>query len=243
MKIFTKTSKILFTVALIMTFSTSFTSVHAENDEDDVLYLSNNNSSSDYVGITVDGSYGDWDDKPHTKIQYPWDANNNYHEGALFRDENYVYLHIKMSNKSYTQFNGNNYIFTFDGTPYSFQVEIGELIYQKNKNFSNYLLEVHNQNGYALVENAGGTLTRWENGPNQNADENAFKTRDEWEIKIPLSFFTSNPSAIKTITFYCSNLGPQELIATGTPTLPFVVAGAGLVFASIGLGLSKRKRK
>ena len=99
------------------------------------------------------------------------------------------------------------------------------------------------ENGYALVEDATGVLSQWNNSPNTNANENAPKERDEWEIRIPLSFFSADVETIKEITFFCPNIGKEKLIATGTPTLPFIAAAFGLILAATSIQLSKRKIK
>lgn len=223
MNIKTRVAACIFTISLAFVFSFP---VYAASTES-VVYLTQN-SSPDYVGITIDGNYDDWADKPHTQIQYPWDTGNNYHLGALFRDADNVYLHIKMSPNSYTQFNGYNYKFTVDGkADYVLAVPPDGASIKTGNN----PLVIRRQNGYQIIDGASGFVTRTAGQP------------DEWEIGIPLSFFDKNHhDQIKTISFYCSNIGPQELIATGTPTLPFVIAGAGLIFATAGYGIAKRKR-
>ena len=193
----------------------------------DVIFASDG-TSTDYVGISTDGNYDDWEDKPHSRINYAWDAANSYHLGSLFRDEEYVYLHIAMSPYSYTQFNGYNYGFTVDGVA-QYVVAVppnGQKITDGNNE-----LVIRNQNGYGIINGAAGIVTRLSG------------QSDEWELRIPLSFFSNTPDNVKTIEFYCPNLGPQKLVATGTPTLPFAVAGAGLVFASVGYVMSNRKCK
>ena len=224
MNVIKKIAACMFTISFV--FILSFP-VFAASTED-VLYLSED-SATDYVGITIDGNYDDWADKPHTQIQYSWDIGNNYHLGALFRDAEYVYLHIKMSPTGYTQFNGYNYRFTTDG-----EVNYVLAVPPDGTSISegNTPLVIRRQNGYKIIDGASGFVTRRAGQP------------DEWELSIPLSFFDKNHyDRIRTIAFYCSNLGPQELIATGTPTLPFVIAGAGLVFATAGYKLAKRNRK
>ena len=181
------------------------------------------------VGISIDGTYDDWNDKPHSKIHYAWDADNYFHLGALFRDENYVYLHVKMSDRSYTTFNGYNYCFTVDGIQTFVAVVPPEG--EGYNTDGDTPLVVRAQNGYTLINDAAGVLTRH---PGKS---------DEWEIRIPLSFFTPDPDSVSTIPFYCSNLGPQSLIATGTPTMPFVLAGAGLVIAAGGYAAYRRKNR
>ncbi len=184
-----------------------------------VQYL-DDSTASDYVGITIDGNYSDWDDKPHSKIQYGWDTSNNYHSGALYRDADYVYLHVRMSPTSYTKFNGSDYHFIVDGQDIAVAVVTpeGESIHAGNTN-----LIVRNQNGYTLIPQSSGVLTTTSGEP------------DEWEIKIPLSFFSSSPETIRSIEFYTSNLGPQHLIATGTSTAPYALAGLGFAAAAGGI--------
>lgn len=223
MNINIKFTAFIFTFALV--FAMSFP-VYAASEENVVTLAEA--SVSDYVGITIDGNYDDWADKPHTHIQYPWDSGNNYHLGALFRDAEYVYLHIRMSPNGYSQFNGYNYRFTTDGKEhYVLAVPPdGTSISEGNTS-----LVIRRQNGYTIINGASGVVTRTAGQP------------DEWELRIPLSFFDKNHyDQIRTITFYCSNIGPQELIATGTPTLPFVIAGTGLILATAGYRLAKRKR-
>ena len=223
MNVKAKIAACMFSFALIFVFSFPVYAASTEN----VAALAET-SNSDYVGITIDGNYDDWADKPHTQIQYPWDTGNNYHLGALFRDAEYVYLHVKMSPTGYTQFNGYNYCFTTDG-----KVDYVLAVPPDGTSISEGInpLVIRRQNGYQVINGASGFVTRKAGQP------------DEWELAIPLSFFDKNHyDQIRTITFYCSNIGPQELIATGTPTLPFVIAGAGLVFATAGFRLAKRKR-
>lgn len=216
----------LFASALIAASITNTSSVSFAQDFNGVVDLAQN-ENKDYVSIDIDGNYDDWSDKPHSRIQYEWDTGNKYHKGALFRDKEYVYLHIKMSENSYIKFNGYNYRFRVDAedkyvavvTPNEEQISEG-----------NNRVIVRSQNGYTLINGAEGVVTRPEG------------ESDEWEVKIPLDFFSSDPETIKQISFYCSNLGPQELVATGTPTLPFVVAGTGALVASVAL-FKKRKDK
>ncbi len=180
-------------------------------------------SASDYVEIKIDGIYSDWSDKPSTDIFY---SSGMVHHGALFRDSEYVYLHIQMSPTGYSSFNGSNYCFTVDGK--STYVAV---LPQNNQGivYGNTPLEIRRQNGYKLVEEASGKLTHKIGAP------------DEWEIKIPLTLFTNHPDTISTIAFSCSNLGTQSLIATGTSTLPIIIVGAGMAFAAAGIVRSKRK--
>ena len=133
-----------------------------------------------------------------------------------------------MSPFSYTRFNGYNYRFTIDGAP-TYVVAVPPNGQRLGYGYNDLVIRA--QNGYKLISGADGVMTREQN------------SSDKWELKIPLSFFSNQPETIKTISFYCSNLGPQELIATGTPTLPYLIAFIALAFASVGYYTSRKGTK
>ncbi|MBN1776004.1 MAG: Firmicu-CTERM sorting domain-containing protein [Clostridiales bacterium] len=189
---------------------------------DDVIVLSDV-EATDYVGITIDGYFSDWSDKPMSPIYY--DPGTS-HTGSLYRDETYVYLYIQMSDVGYTEFNGYGFQFTVDDKLYSFAVvpvsgSIGD---------GNTTMQVIRENGWKTVPDANGIV-------NRTAGQG-----DRMEMRIPLIYFPKQPDMITTITFQSDNLGPQVLTATGTPTLPFIIAGSGVVVASLGYFFLKRKR-
>ena len=206
---------------------TALSAISVSAQTDNVISLSPD-TSTDYVGINIDGNYEDWSDKPQYPIHYSWDSGNSYHTGSLFRDENYVYLTVAMSPFSYTRFNGYNYRFTIDGAP-TYVVAVPPNGQRLGYGYNDLVIRA--QNGYKLISGADGVMTREQN------------SSDKWELKIPLSFFSNQPETIKTISFYCSNLGPQELIATGTPTLPYLIAFIALAFASVGYYTSRKGTK
>lgn len=185
-------------------------------------------SVTDIVGIDINGEYSDWDGKPYTQIQkFP---GENYYLGTLFRDAVNVYLHIRVvSPNGILQFNGWGYEFTVDGTSTivaavvtSGQIADGNNVLE--------IQEIRGQNGYRKpISGAEGFLAHLTGEP------------DEWELSIPLEYFSNSPELISTITFNCWFLGPQVLTATGTPTWPYLVAGTGVAIAFAGYMLSKRK--
>jgi uncharacterized protein (TIGR04145 family) len=216
----TRKIQLLFISILVTLLLVSVPVFAAEGD--DVIVLSDA-EATDYVGITIDGYFSDWSDKPMSPIYYD---PGTTHTGSLYRDENYVYLYIKMSYPNYAQFNGYGYKFTVDGNLRTFDVipvsgSIGE---------GNTAMQVIRVNGYQPVPGANGIV-------NRTTGEG-----DRMEMRIPLTYFPKQPDMIKTITFQSDNLGPQVLTATGTPTLPFIIAGSGVVVASLGYFFQKRKR-
>lgn len=201
---------------------------------DGVIFLADAEAAS-YVAIIIDGVYEDWwVDKPHTDFFYGDRTETNYHLGALFRGTDrgidYVYLHIKTSIDA-PDFIGGGYLFTVDSEEYEVYAVLGE---NGEIKVGNTDLVIRSQSDNTTIAGADGFVTH---------HVKKLNLPDEWELKIPLSYFSSTPENIRTIEFSCVNLGPQVLTSTGTPTWPFVVAGSGLIIAFAGYRqLSKRKR-
>lgn len=190
-----------------------------------VLILPASAQHNDYLPIQIDGSFEDWSDKPMTRLHYDWQIPY-YHAGSLFRDEEYVYLYIKMAEQGYMDFNGYNYLFKVDGVDH-YVVVVPQNGAKKTEGLNSYV--VRSQNNYTLIDGAVAAVmvTKGES--------------DVCELRIPLSYFSQNPDAIGSISFYSSNLGPQTITAVGTPTLPYLVAGLGLVLAAAGIYRRKKK--
>mgnify|MGYP000903560432 CR=1 FL=1 len=57
--------------------------------------------NEDYIPIQIDGYYDDWEDKPHTEV-YPGKnpPANKINYVSLFRDEDYVYIHVIFAKKN-----------------------------------------------------------------------------------------------------------------------------------------------
>ncbi len=214
------------------TTETGETEETEETEEDEILDLTDDEEEAgNGVPIVPDGNFDDWEDKPHTQID--WDRQEEYntpHRASLIRDDQYVYLHIKMSDDTYQAFNGNNYIFTVDGVTMNVVVTPPD-----GYNYTEGItpLVVRNENGYGIIESSGGfVLKQAESG-----------LSDEAEIRIPLSFFSDNPDMINEITFYTPNLGGDPLVITGTPTMPVIASVTGLLFAGASVAAIKKKGK
>lgn len=199
---------------------------------DGVIYLADATAASPV--ITIDGSYTDWEDMPLTKIFGGPEPGTHFYQGALFRGVDngvdYVYLHI-IASQDVPGFWGFGYHFTVDdlnnnnGSYVDAVLPAGETM-----EVGINAIKIRRQNGNRLIDDANGIVTRLTGQP------------DEWELRIPLSAFSSQVDRIRTITFGCLILGPQVLTSTGTPTWPYLVAGTGVAIAFAGYMLSKRKR-
>jgi uncharacterized protein (TIGR04145 family) len=208
----------------------SFPVLAAEGDG--VIFI-NAAEASSVVGITIDGNFTDWEDKAELPFPIYYDTSTQ-HGGILYRDANYAYLYIQMAPSGYTQFQGYNYIFTVDGKTYQVNVvpvsgSIGN---------GNTTMKVTKPNGNS-IDGASGVVHRSATNYFPTAD---YPVGDQMEMRIPLTYFFRQPETLVTIKFNCSSLGSQTLTATGTPTMPFVLAAVGLLVASAGYFLLKRKR-
>ncbi|HEY5524213.1 MAG TPA: Firmicu-CTERM sorting domain-containing protein, partial [Clostridium sp.] len=167
--------------------------------------------------------------KPHTDITWSFKLKV-VHKVALFRDNKNVYLHVKMSETNYTQFNGYEYRFIYDGTEVVFAAVYDNGNIKKLGN-GIYKLTVRTQQNYIPVST--GYLTR-KSGESDSA-----------EIVIPISAFGNgiNLEGVKTIEFYSPNLGPQHVICTGTSSGPYIAVGLGFLIVCVGYLNFKKKRK
>ncbi len=222
MKIISKIAAILMLTVLV----SSGNNAYADSLSQKVNSVGNTSSKSqDYVGITIDGYFDDWEDKPHTNIYY---TKGMEHSGSLFRDEENVYMHIKMSDWGFTHFDNYTYIFTADKVKK--QIMITAKNYHLNHNGKTEL-DIYSTSGeYKKIDGATGYVYRKQGHP------------DEWEVKIPLKYFSSKPETISSVSFHSPNLGKQTVESVNSPTLPFVIAGSGLAIASLGFVYNKKKK-
>lgn len=189
----------------------------------DVIYTADE-VTTDQLAITIDGSYEDWSDKPVYDVSY---SSSVIHHVQIFRDDTYVYLHIRMSDTGYVQFNGYNFCFKFDGKDN--YVDVVPVSGSMTNGINEF--EIRRQNGYKLIDDAPAYVTRTSGQP------------DECELRIPLNFFDPHPERVTSISFTCSNLGSQTVTYVGTSTTPYIIAGAGLVLAAAGIFAFTKKRK
>lgn len=181
--------------------------------------------------IKIDGYYDDWLDKPISYLHY---GNINYsNKVSMLIDDNYVYLYVKMTDASYTKFNGYNYNFRYEGNQTSFLIEGGD-----NVGVGRYQLRVRNQDGWTIVKDSNAYITRY-----SLASTAGFKS-DEAEIQIPIAAIQRNANGnSRSISFNSPNLGPQWVTAVGTSTAPFLGIGISILIALGGYFLFKKKRK
>lgn len=216
---------------------------YVENSVDNSSAVSAVNYDAAYAssGITVDGYFDDWEDKPHAAVHYDWQTEyNGWHQVSIVSDGEYVYLHVRMA-KTYSVFNGWNYIFTYDIGGQQKQMNIVvPTEYGTSDSLpkgGTYNLIPRYENGYGVIDGASGKLTKYDASTGKS---------DEAEIKIPMKAFQQYAGlsdSVKEISFYSPNLGPQKVTTQGADTAPYVIAGAGAVIAGTGVIFYTKKKK
>jgi uncharacterized protein (TIGR04145 family) len=223
-------AKLILSVCVIVTMLvSSFPVLAAEGDG--VIFI-NAAAAGSEVGIKIDGKFSDWEDKAALLSPLYYDLSTQ-HGGILYRDADYVYFYLQMADTGYTQFNGYGFNFTVDGTSYIFDVVPNSGSINDGKTNMKVTL------GGSHINKANAIV--WRSADNYFPTA-AYPVGDQMEMAIPLTHFSDTPESIVSITFNSPSLGSQTLSATGTPTLPFVLAATGLLVATFGYFLLKRKR-
>ncbi|MFC6206289.1 Firmicu-CTERM sorting domain-containing protein [Levilactobacillus tongjiangensis] len=200
-----------------------------------VASANTNNATSDNLGITIDGNFDDWQDKPMTTIKEPWD-DYNIKKGSMLADANNLYLYINMSPKKgngYNEMQGYGYVLTAGSKTYD--------------------LQFNNVTGTATDKSKTGSVNIWNrtdgvNDPTTGAQVmvHRFKTgqnfNDVMEAKVPIADLKLAGGS-QTFKMTNSNLGSQTLTVTGGSTGPVVLAGVGFAIALGGVVKLNKSRK
>ena len=197
-------------------------------------------TSSNPYGITIDGNFEDWADKPKTDIAEPWD-DYNYKQGSLLADSDNIYFFIDMSP---VQGNGYNTL-----QPSGYKLTVGNKVFDLTFNGI-----FNNQDASTIGQKKSLTIYCWaEDGtvneilPDAQAMVSRVKTKlnydDIMECKIPIADLKLETSGSQQITLSNSNLGTQTMVVNGGSTGPVVLSSIGLGIAVVGVvGFKKRKK-
>lgn len=182
------------------------------------------------VGITLDGYYDDWSDKPGVQLKYDWYNPGQVHTVKWHTDDKYLYLNIKMGTVGGQQL--NYYIIYF-------QVNNGP---QKQLQFApdspnNGRISVFDVNGGYTKVSDDGYVTR---GSNSDG-----KTSDQGEFKIPLTVFEKSSNQMMDLKLQFPNLGKQTLefqVGSTHPYIGIAICGGVVLFSFAIYTIRKRKK-
>jgi hypothetical protein len=112
MKIKRFSGVILLTILFLL-----MSAVPVNADQDDGDQNQEHRGTPSYIGgsgITIDGYYDDWEGIPKTSIS--WGDNNGkyFHEGAMIRDGEYIYVYLETHKKYSSQIPLSDMVFSVD---------------------------------------------------------------------------------------------------------------------------------
>lgn len=193
-------------------------------------------AASNDFGITIDGYFDDWADKPKTQITSPGD-DFNIKEGTLLADSTNVYFYLSMSANGigYNNLQTAGYKLVIAGKTYylTFSNEIGGGTETTKEIGVSAWCEDNGQN-YSL--------------PNAKIIESRNPVGDGYsdmvEFSIPYGDLGLDSTIVNEIALEISNpnLGSQTITTTGGSTGPYLIAGIGLVAAVASIFFMKRAK-
>lgn len=191
-------------------------------------------------GIKIDGEFGDWSDKPKTKITEPGD-DYNVKVGSLLADEDNIYIYVDMS-----PIQGNGYN-TLQSAGY--KLTVGNKIFDLTFNGG-----FTSGDTSMIGQKKSLTITCWSSSDNSTLDmskaqaivsrvETKQSYDDIMECEIPISSLKLEGTTSQRVSLTNSNLGTQILVVNGGSTGPVVLTAIGLSIAVVGVTrLAYKKR-
>lgn len=181
------------------------------------------------VGVTLDGYYDDWSDKPSVQLKYGWYNLGQVHTVKWYTDDKYLYLYVKMGTIGGQQLNYYIIYFEVNDGPQK------QLQFAPDSPTSGRISVFDVNGGYTKVSD-DGYVTR---GSNSDG-----KTSDQGEFKIPLTVFQNDTNQMMDVKMQFPNLGEQTLEFQVGSTHPYTgIAICGGVVILGFLIYVKRKRE
>ncbi|ADK13480.1 MULTISPECIES: Firmicu-CTERM sorting domain-containing protein [Clostridium] len=177
-------------------------------------------------GVTLDGYFDDWIDKPSQKLYY-WQGA--VHTVKWYSDDKDLYLYIKMATVGGQQL--NNYTITYSDNN-GIQ---GNLTIQVDRP-SKGRISIYNYSMDYRPFSTDGYVVR---GSNSDG-----KTSDQGEFRIPLTIFQKDSKdQMITLNLGFPNLGNQGVAFQVGSTYPYMGVSIGILIVASGFFIYRRKRK
>ena len=213
-----------------------------EDDEDE-------DEKSGGGSLAVDGYYDDWEGVPETLISYgshnAGGTINEYQGGSMIVTEEYVYVHVRMSDLYQQQIPVDDLKLTINGVEKSFII--------RGRGAQNVI--DWNRNMYYLGEGTHGDMGIFYRDGGQIALGEAILTisdaspNDSFEFRMSIADLEALyglPAGTigngAKLEFYSPNIGPEKVTVVGTPTGAYVGVAFGVVIALAAM-IRQRQRK
>lgn len=214
-----------------------------EEDEED------GDEKSGGGSLAVDGYYDDWEGVPETLISYgshnAGGTINEYHGGSMIVTEEYVYVHVRMSDLYQQQIPVDDLKLTINGVEKSFIIRgRGEQnVIDWNRNM--YYLSEGMHDDMGIFYRDGGQialgeaiLTISDASPNDSFEFRMSIADLEALYGLPAGTIGNGAK----LEFYSPNIGPEKVTVVGTPTGAYLGIAFGVVIALAAM-IRQRQRK
>ena len=205
---------------------------------------------ADGDGIEIDGYYDDWDGIPKTSISWGDYNGQFHHEGAMIRDDEYIYVYLETHKK------------------YDSQIPLSHMVFSVDGHDARVFLNFVNGDGTGPDWSRGGELYNLSRGVHLGlapfADYPTYPRgvaavtierqnqtggdKLEFAISIRELALIANVDASKitnggAVTLYVSDLGPQKLTIVGTSTGTYFGVFLSVLTVAGILAVRKYRRK
>lgn len=189
-------------------------------------------------GITIDGNFSDWENKPKTDIDFGQADNFNIKQGVLLADQNNIYFYLDMSPKhgvGYAELQTSSYELKVGNKRYWLDVQgAGGLTVNQVKRINLKIWENDDTGGNVL--GVFDQVKAYERRTPVHADSGVINgTSDKMEVMIPLSVLKVGGTTEQKISIHNANLGNQTLNTVGGSTGPILLAISGLAIAVLAI--------
>ncbi len=199
--------------------------------------------------LAVDGYYDDWEGVPETLISYGSHNSsgtvNEYHGAAMIVTDEYVYVHVRMSDLYHMQIPVDDLKLTINGQEKSFVIRGRDSQNNVNWNTNMYGLSEGIHSDMGIFYRDGGSialgeavLTISEGNPNDSFEFRMSIADLEALYGLPAGTIGNGAK----MEFYSPNIGPEKVTVVGTPTGAYIGIAFGFVIALAAM-FRQNKRK
>ncbi len=199
--------------------------------------------------LAVDGYYDDWEGVPETLISYGSHNSsgtvNEYHGAAMIVTDEYVYVHVRMSDLYHMQIPVDDLKLTINGQEKSFIIRGRDSQNNVNWNTNMYGLSEGIHSDMGIFYRDGGSialgeavLTISEGNPNDSFEFRMSIADLEALYGLPAGTIGNGAK----MEFYSPNIGPEKVTVVGTPTGAYIGIAFGFVIALAAM-FRQNKRK
>lgn len=199
----------------------------------------NPNNQSNNLGVVIDGSFTDWDDKTKSAMQITGD-NDNIKNVSLLADDKDIYFYIEMHpvlSGGYVTFQPAGYELTVGNVTYYLDFNGNSTVNLDEGQTKLVKLGIYNakDNSYVTLNDQVGVTKKkisQKMGDGSTVEGEAYVL----ECAVPFSALKSSSNTSgQTIALANRNLWTGQVNVAGGSTKPLILAGTGLLIAAFSV--------